>query len=82
MADKANATISGSKAQSTDDDATLMRQLEEELKNSSMDDDDGVSSSSSSTSIASAKVQANMLSAKEQEAAGKIQEWKSPLHYS
>ncbi|KAG0285498.1 tetratricopeptide repeat domain 39A [Linnemannia gamsii] len=69
MADKANATISGSKVQSTDDDATLMRQLEEELKNSSMDDDDDVvSSSSSSASIASAKVQANMLSAKEQEA--------------
>ncbi|KAF9150048.1 tetratricopeptide repeat domain 39A [Linnemannia schmuckeri] len=70
MADKANAaTISGSNAQSADEDATLMRQLEEELKNTSMDDDDGVSSSSSTASIASAKVQANMLSAREQELA-------------
>ncbi|KAF9902493.1 hypothetical protein EC991_004825 [Linnemannia zychae] len=73
MIDKASATISGTTAQaanaSTDDDATLMRQLEEELKNTSMDDDDGVSSSSSSVSNASAKVQANMLSAREQEAA-------------
>ncbi|KAF8944979.1 tetratricopeptide repeat domain 39A [Haplosporangium gracile] len=70
MADKANAaTISGSNAQSADEDATLMRQLEEELKNTSMDDDDGVSSSSSSASIASVKVQANVLSAKEQELA-------------
>ncbi|KAG0376083.1 tetratricopeptide repeat domain 39A [Mortierella sp. AD032] len=74
MTDKANATISGSNAQAAtaaEDDATLMRQLEEELKNTSMDDDDadGVSPSSSSASIASTKVQANMLSAREQEVA-------------
>ncbi|KAF9322551.1 tetratricopeptide repeat domain 39A [Linnemannia elongata] len=70
MANKPNtATISGSNAQLADDDATLMRQLEEELKHTSMDDDDGVSSTSSSASIASAKVQANMLTAKEQELA-------------
>ncbi|KAF9918077.1 tetratricopeptide repeat domain 39A [Linnemannia zychae] len=68
MADKTSTTLSSSNANVPDDDTALMRQLEEELKKSSMDDDDGVSSSSSSASNASVKVQANMLSAREQEA--------------
>ncbi|KAF9191801.1 Tetratricopeptide repeat protein 39B [Haplosporangium sp. Z 767] len=81
MAIKKNSTppsgTLASSVNSTDNDSLLMQQLEDELKNAAIDDDgleDMSISSSSSASSASTngngvKVQANMLSATEQEIA-------------
>ena len=70
------AQVSDTTAASTDDsDAKLTQQLVDELNNTSLDDDGledmSVSSSSSGSSTTTAKMQANLLSPLEQEAAGK-----------
>lgn len=63
-------------ASSDDSDAKLTQQLVDELNNTSLDDDGledmSVSSSSSGSSTTAAKMQANLLSAKEQEVAGEL----------
>ena len=62
---------------SEDEDVQAIKQLEDELKNATLngDDDDGSEDSSSSSSASSingaTKMQANMLTASEQEVAGK-----------
>ncbi|KAG9325494.1 hypothetical protein KVV02_007525 [Mortierella alpina] len=62
-------------ASANDNDAKLTQQLVDELNNTSLDDDGledmSVSSSSSGSSSTAAKMQANLLSPKEQEAADK-----------
>ncbi|KAF9570458.1 Tetratricopeptide repeat protein 39B [Mortierella alpina] len=70
------AQVSDMAAPSTDDsDAKLTQQLVDELNNTSLDDDGledmSVSSSSSGSSTTAAKMQANLLGAKEQESADK-----------
>ena len=65
-----------------DDDAQVMKQLEDELKNAALhgDDDDGLEDSASSSSASSVndatKMQANLLTAREQEVAGK-EKWQN-----
>ena len=78
MTSKQVAPASSSPSPSTleEDDAKLMKQLEDDLKNAALndDDDDGLddsSSSSSASSAAATKMQANLLTAREQEVAGK-----------
>ncbi|KAI8594288.1 hypothetical protein EDD21DRAFT_98691, partial [Dissophora ornata] len=59
-------------ANDAEDDAKIMQQLQDQLNNAALDDDEDISISSSSSSSASAsaiKMQANMLTASEQEAA-------------
>ncbi len=63
-------------ASGDDNDAKLTQQLVDELNNTSLDDDGledmSVSSSSSGSSTPATKMQANLLSPIEQEAAGKL----------
>ncbi|KAI7822526.1 hypothetical protein BC939DRAFT_453553 [Gamsiella multidivaricata] len=64
------ATTSTTLASEADDDAKLMQQLQDELKNAAIEDDDDMSASSiSSSQTTGIKMQANMLTAAEQEIA-------------